>query len=81
MTDTIAQKNNEGPKKDEWWAAFPAPKAAVSEITGDDVMKMFDDMDLKPEARPFLLVDVRRTDWEVRYTTSFSCRRFLEWSM
>ena len=28
-------------------------------------MKAFDDMDLRPEPRSFLLVDVRRNDWEV----------------
>jgi len=58
MTDTQSTSN--------WWDAFPAPKAKCPEITSDEVMKLFDDMDIKPEARPFLLVDVRRNDWEVR---------------
>ena len=53
------------PQPDQWWVAFPAPRANASEITADEVMKMFDDMDIKPEPRSFLLVDVRRTDWEV----------------
>jgi len=48
----------------EWWAAFPAPKAKCAEITADELMKKFDDMDIKPTPREFLLVDVRRTDWE-----------------
>jgi arsenical-resistance protein 2 len=59
MTETQA------PQPDQWWAAFPAPKAKCPEITADEVMKMFDDMDIKPGPREFLLVDVRRTDWEV----------------
>jgi hypothetical protein len=59
------EEMNEG-KKELWWAAFPQPKASVPELTGDELMTMFDDMDIKPEHRSFLLVDVRRTDWEVR---------------
>lgn len=34
-------------------------------MTADELMKAFDDMDLTPEPRSFLLVDVRRNDWEV----------------
>ncbi|RDL33165.1 Uncharacterized protein BP5553_08604 [Venustampulla echinocandica] len=51
-------------KPAEWWAAFPAPKAKCPEISADEVMKLFDDMDINPVPRPFLLVDVRRNDWE-----------------
>ena len=49
----------------QWWEAFPAPRAASPSITGEQLMKKFDDMDLEPKPRDFLLVDVRRTDWEV----------------
>jgi hypothetical protein len=49
----------------EWWSAFPAPRAKCPIISVDDVMKLFDDMDIKPGPRQFLLVDVRKTDWEV----------------
>lgn len=56
--------DNQNPQQDQWWSVFPAPKAQCSEITGDEVMKMFDDMDIKSGPREFLLVDVRRTDWE-----------------
>lgn len=52
-------------KTPNWWDAFPAPKAAVPEVTGEEVMKMFDDMDINPGLRDFLLVDVRRDDWAV----------------
>lgn len=52
-------------QEDQWWSAFPAPRAKAPEISADEVMQMFDDMDIKPEPRTFLLVDVRRTDWEV----------------
>jgi arsenical-resistance protein 2 len=49
----------------QWWEAFPAPRAACPEITADDLMKKFDELDIEPKPRDFLLVDVRRTDWEV----------------
>ncbi|TVY38658.1 hypothetical protein LOCC1_G005084 [Lachnellula occidentalis] len=49
---------------DQWWTAFPAPRAKCPEVSADEVMKMFDDMDIKPDPAEFLLVDVRRTDWE-----------------
>jgi len=48
-----------------WWDVFPAPRAKCPEMTADELMKAFDDMDLTPEPRSFLLVDVRRNDWEV----------------
>jgi arsenical-resistance protein 2 len=52
-------------QQEQWWSAFPLPRSKPSEISADEVMQMFDDMDLKPEPRSFLLVDVRRADWEV----------------
>jgi hypothetical protein len=55
----------QNPKAD-WWAAFPAAKAKCDAISTEALMKMFDDMDIKPGPRPFLVVDVRRNDWEVR---------------
>lgn len=51
--------------KPEWWTTVPAPKAKCPGISADELMKMFDDMDIKPVPRQFLLVDVRRNDWEV----------------
>ena len=53
------------PQTEQWWDALPAPRAKCPDITADELMKAFDDMDIKPEPRPFLLIDVRRTDWEV----------------
>ncbi|KAF6843722.1 hypothetical protein CMUS01_01829 [Colletotrichum musicola] len=49
-----------------WWAAFPAPKAKVAEIEADEVLKMLEAQSAasKNAARDFLLVDVRRNDWE-----------------
>ena len=61
---------NQPQQPDQWWTAFPAPKATCPEITGDEVIKLFDDMDIQPGFRDFLLVDVRRTDWEVSDVTS-----------
>lgn len=54
------------PQPDQWWTAFPAPKAKCAEITAGELMKLFDDMDINPSPREFLIVDVRRTDWQVR---------------
>ncbi|KAL3423441.1 hypothetical protein PVAG01_05188 [Phlyctema vagabunda] len=55
MTDTQAE---------QWWSALPPPRAKCDEVSSDEVMKMFDDMDIVPGPQTFLLVDVRRTDWE-----------------
>jgi hypothetical protein len=52
--------------KAEWWTTVPAPRAKCGGISGDELMKIFDDMDITPSPRKFLLVDVRRNDWEVR---------------
>jgi arsenical-resistance protein 2 len=51
-------------KPSEWWASFPAPRSTPPTIAAAAVMQLFDDMDLTPTPRTFLLVDVRRTDWE-----------------
>jgi hypothetical protein len=56
--------NSQSPQA-EWWSQFPDPRAKCPEISPDEVMKMFDDMDISPGLREFLLIDVRRTDWEV----------------
>jgi arsenical-resistance protein 2 len=51
-------------KPQEWWASLPAVRSTLPTISADAVMKLFDDMDLAATPRSFLLVDVRRTDWE-----------------
>ncbi|KAE9368616.1 hypothetical protein N431DRAFT_347432 [Stipitochalara longipes BDJ] len=51
-------------KPQEWWESLPAARSAPPTISANAVMKLFDDMDLAPTPRTFLLVDVRRTDWE-----------------
>jgi len=61
MADTQNPQEEEKP----WWAVYPAAKAQCPGITTKEVMKLFDDMDITPEPRSFLLVDVRRADWEV----------------
>ena len=63
----------EVPAAADWWTAFPSPRAKCPEITADELMKFFDDMDIKPEPRTFQLVDVRRTDWKVRTTLCPIC--------
>lgn len=52
------------PNPEEWWKTFPEPRSKCPSISADEVMKLFDDMDIRPGPAEFLLVDVRRTDWE-----------------
>ncbi|KAI8271550.1 hypothetical protein K4K56_003224 [Colletotrichum sp. SAR 10_98] len=49
-----------------WWAAFPAPKAKSLEIEADEVMASLEARAAAAQDSPrdFLLVDVRRNDWE-----------------
>ncbi|KAL3296862.1 Rhodanese-like protein [Colletotrichum asianum] len=49
-----------------WWAAFPAPKAKSLEIEADEVMALLEARAaaVQDSPRDFLLVDVRRNDWE-----------------
>ncbi|PMD20829.1 Rhodanese-like protein [Hyaloscypha hepaticicola] len=51
-------------KTQEWWVLLPVVRSTPPTISADEVMKLFDDMDITPTPRAFLLVDVRRTDWE-----------------
>lgn len=51
-------------KPQEWWASLPAARSTPPIISADAVLKLFDDMDLTATPRTFVLVDVRRTDWE-----------------
>jgi arsenical-resistance protein 2 len=46
-----------------WWAAFPEPKAKCDDIAAAEVFKLLQDQESGTQ-RDFLLVDVRRTDWE-----------------
>jgi hypothetical protein len=61
----IFTQTNNIMEKDSWATAFPAAKAPPVDITCDEVMKFYDDMDLTGDPKSFLLVDVRREDWEV----------------
>ncbi|KAK2027586.1 Rhodanese-like protein [Colletotrichum zoysiae] len=49
-----------------WWAAFPAPKAKAPEIDADEVMGLLEAQAAagRDTPRDFLLVDVRRNDFE-----------------
>ncbi|KAK1986872.1 Rhodanese-like domain-containing protein [Colletotrichum cereale] len=49
-----------------WWAAFPAPKAKSTEIEADEVMELLEAQAAagRDTPRDFLLVDVRRNDFE-----------------
>ena len=46
-----------------WWAAFPEPKAPCHALEPDDVKALLE-AHSSADNRSFLLVDVRRTDWE-----------------
>ncbi|KAJ6442828.1 Rhodanese-like protein [Purpureocillium lavendulum] len=67
---TMAQgDNNEGTAAaaPPWWAAFPEPKASCHRLEAADVMQLLEShASLGPHSsdRSFLLVDVRRADWE-----------------
>ncbi|POR31639.1 Uncharacterized protein TPAR_08136 [Tolypocladium paradoxum] len=58
-----AQKDTDTPP---WWASFPEPKAPCHRLEAADVMQLLEShASLGPHGdRSFLLVDVRRTDWE-----------------
>ncbi|KAK1726497.1 hypothetical protein CaCOL14_012201 [Colletotrichum acutatum] len=50
----------------QWWAAFPAPKAKSPEIEADEMMRLLEAQAAAGNNKPrdFLLVDVRRNDFE-----------------
>ncbi|KAL0062963.1 hypothetical protein AAF712_010094 [Marasmius tenuissimus] len=50
-----------------WYAAFPAPKAKCAEIQPEEVHELLKGLSTPKnhtQPRDFLLVDVRRNDWE-----------------
>lgn len=62
----MADKQGEAPKDEApWWAEFPAPKAQCGVVEPDEVLGLLEAQANRPGSpRDFLLVDVRRTDWE-----------------
>ncbi|KXH68965.1 hypothetical protein CSAL01_06983 [Colletotrichum salicis] len=54
------------PETPPWWAAFPDPKAKSPEIEADEVMGLLEAQAAagNDTSRDFLLVDVRRNDFE-----------------
>ncbi|KAH8813186.1 Rhodanese-like domain-containing protein [Xylogone sp. PMI_703] len=55
---------SQNPQQDQWWSAFPAPRSTCPTISAEEVMKLIDDLDISGRPSDFLLVDVRRNDWE-----------------
>jgi arsenical-resistance protein 2 len=53
-------------KEEPWWASFPEPKAACDRIEASKVkdMVLAQNEAGRGAAKDFLLVDVRRTDYE-----------------
>lgn len=49
-----------------WWASFPEPKASCATIENTEVFEMLEKTlsENKDAQRKYLLVDVRRNDWE-----------------
>ncbi|KAB5578757.1 Rhodanese-like domain-containing protein [Coniochaeta sp. 2T2.1] len=57
----MATQENETP----WWAAFPEPVSRPDNIEPAKVFDLLEEQSKSPEKpRDFLLVDVRRTDWQ-----------------
>lgn len=46
-----------------WWSAFPTPKSTCSQVEPEMVLGLLKNRAAN-ESQDFLLVDVRRTDWE-----------------
>jgi len=49
-----------------WHAAFPAPKSEVVTITREEVLGMLKGQTGEVAGKDFVLVDLRRNDFEVR---------------
>ena len=47
-----------------WHAGFPEPKTQCPQLEADEVKAMLEGQIASGAPRDFLLVDVRRTDWE-----------------
>ncbi|OLN81504.1 Arsenical-resistance protein 2 [Colletotrichum chlorophyti] len=62
----MAETNVEATEPQPWWAAFPAPKAKSPELEADEVKNLLEAKAATGEnsSRDFLLVDVRRNDFE-----------------
>ncbi|KAJ9133728.1 hypothetical protein NKR23_g10574 [Pleurostoma richardsiae] len=45
----------------QWWEAWPLPKSEAPRVDAGEVMRL---LEQQPTERDFLLVDVRRSDWE-----------------
>ncbi|XWW95327.1 hypothetical protein V2A60_003285 [Cordyceps javanica] len=62
-TDVNAPPSGEAPP---WWAGLPEPQAACETIENSEVMALLEKTldESKHAPRKFLLVDVRRTDWD-----------------
>lgn len=54
------------PDTAQWWSGFPEAKASASTIENTKVLELLESTAAagKHSTRDFLLVDVRRTDWE-----------------
>ena len=48
-----------------WHAAYPTPRAQVQTISRDEVLELLKETKAEPEKRDFVLVDLRRNDFEV----------------
>jgi hypothetical protein len=59
-----------------WHAAFPVPSSTPARVEAEELKQW---VDAKPEldGRDWLVVDVRRTDFEVSYRTRCGCCQVL----
>jgi len=58
-----AQPQQAAPSTAPWWAAYPEPQSKPARISREEVLQMLKTTPLGK--RDFILVDVRRNDFEV----------------
>jgi hypothetical protein len=71
------QVNHPPPEEVPWHAAYPAPRTAVSSLPRQEILRWFQSG--RKVGKDFVLIDVRRTDFEV-YTdvkSSLCCANIL----
>lgn len=71
-TDNNPAPDASAPAPAPWYAAFPEPKTSpIGWIPREEVLAMLKDDSLVP-GKDYVLVDLRRTDFEVRPSRAFA---------
>jgi len=65
---SVADPSNGGisdvPKEQPWHAAYPEPRSEPQPIPRHEVLQMLKDLASTPQREQFVLIDLRRTDYE-----------------